>query len=107
MSGKSLNKPLDDTELDDHWSWYEDWCADDDEIPELDEEDYETICNTIEQLFQHIRHQQEIIARFESEVMDSLGALKEDVAGFKSRKRKSEDSEPKRAKRVKKQASRT
>jgi hypothetical protein len=63
MSGKFLN----DAELDEHWNWYQDWLCDDDEYPELDEEDHETICNIIEELFQHICNQQKVIACFEGE----------------------------------------
>jgi len=78
---------LSDDELDEHWKWYVGWCCDDDEIPELDEEDYETICNLIEQLFWHIRYQQEESASFKSEVMSSLDELKKGVAELKSRGR--------------------
>lgn len=98
-------KYLNDAQLDEHWDWYKDWCADDDEIP-LDEEDYETICNIIEQLFQHIRYQKNVIERFKGEVIGSLDALKKDVTAFKSCQGKIEDSEPKR-KRVKGRDSRT
>lgn len=107
MADKSEKKHLDGYELVDHWNWYVDWCIDEDTVPELDGEDYETICNIIEQLFQHISYQQDKIARFEGSVMVSLNALKEDVAGLKNRKRKSEDSEPTRAKRTKGRGSRT
>lgn len=97
MSAKFLN----DAELEEHWNWYQEWCADDDEIPELDEEDNEMICNIIEELFQHIRHQDKVITRFEVEVMGSLSAIKKEVAEFRIRKRKGEDSEPKKVKRAK------
>ncbi|KAF1953209.1 hypothetical protein CC80DRAFT_537739 [Byssothecium circinans] len=79
------NKFLNDAELNEHWDWYRDWCAHDDELPELDDEDYEMICNMIEELFQHIHHQEKAITRLEGEVMGSLGALKKDIAEFKSR----------------------
>lgn len=103
MSPKFLNK----TELDEYWNWYEGLLRDDDEVPELDEEQWEMICNIIEDLFQHSRHQQKVIAHLEGEVMGSLGALKKDVAEFKSRKRRRKASEPRMVKRAKGRVSRT
>jgi hypothetical protein len=93
--------------LNDHWTLYENLMRDGDQIPELDKETYEATCNMIEELFRHINHQQKLINQFEGEVMGSLSSLKNEVAGFKNRKRRVVGSEPKRTKGAKRGGSGT
>ena len=59
--------------MDEHWDWYEDWCANNDEIPELDEEDYDAICNITEELFQYICFLQEKKGCLESKILAIFG----------------------------------
>ena len=98
-----LPKYLSDTDLDEHWDWYETWCADDDEIPELDEEDYETICNIIEELFQYIHYLKGKDNCVDDEMLDALSDLRKGVGKLENRKRKAigsnEAGESKRKKR--------
>src|SRR5690349_15715315 len=84
-----LGKLLSKEELDDHFAWYENWALDDtDEIPELDDEDFRAICVIFEDLFEHIRFQNNQIQDVVEYSMKELSMLKKDINGLRKRKMK-------------------
>ena len=85
-------KHLSDAELDERWDWYNEWLVDDDDIPELDEENYDTITNMIEELFEHIHYLEGKVNRLGGEMLDALNDLRKDVKKFENRKRKATGS---------------
>jgi hypothetical protein len=86
-------KLLSEKELDDYFEWYDTWTTGDDpdEVPGLEEEDFEMICDIIEDLFEHIRCQKNTIADL-VEIGRSIkalgGTLRKDVDSLRKLKRK-------------------
>jgi hypothetical protein len=93
----SKNKLLSEKKLDDYFEWYSKWTTGDDldEVPGLEEEDFEMICDIIEDLFEHIHCQKNTIADL-VEMGRSIkalgGTLRKDVDSLSKLKRKATGS---------------
>jgi hypothetical protein len=111
----SKSKLLSEEKLDDYLEWYGKWTTGDDpdEVPGLEEEDFEMICDIIEDLFEHIRCQKNTIADL-VEMGRSIralgGTLRKDVDSLSKSKRKArksvEEEDGSQVKRLRKHRSR-